>query len=149
MKMAKKCQKLFFGVDLYPGQGIADPNSSLSLEGAAAHELTHWHRWNDKTELTHEDLYEIDEALTSLGAALRYPQLSQHCVRRKPKKSKTLRLRGGEPFHPASGFMKGLVRITPGIDLTQPADAEWADRLDAEHGGSSEPSPSAASCPTT
>jgi len=39
-----------------------------------------------------------------------------------------------EPFHPAYGFMKGLVRIMPGTDLTQPADPEWAARLEAEYG---------------
>ena len=42
--------------------------------------------------------------------------------------------REDEPFHPAYGFMKGLVRIMPGVDLTQPADPEWADRLEAEYG---------------
>jgi hypothetical protein len=42
---------------------------------------------------------------------------------------------GGEkPFHPAYGMMQGLIRIMPGTDLTQPADPEWADRLDAEYG---------------
>ncbi len=45
---------------------------------------------------------------------------------------------GGEgeekPFHPAWGAMKGLVRIMPGVDITQPADPEWAARLDAEYG---------------
>jgi hypothetical protein len=41
---------------------------------------------------------------------------------------------GEKPFHPAYGFMKGLVRIMPGTDLTQPADPDWADRLDAEYG---------------
>ncbi len=39
-----------------------------------------------------------------------------------------------KPFHPAYGAMKGLVRIMPGTDLTQPADPEWADRLDALYG---------------
>jgi len=39
-----------------------------------------------------------------------------------------------EPFHPAWGAMKGLIRIMPGVDITQPADPEWADRLDAEYG---------------
>ncbi len=39
-----------------------------------------------------------------------------------------------KPFHPAYGFMKGLVRIMPGTDLTQPADPGWADRLEAEYG---------------
>lgn len=28
--------------------------------------------------------------------------------------------------HPAIGAMKGLVRIEPGVDLTQPADPDWA-----------------------
>lgn len=41
---------------------------------------------------------------------------------------------GEKPFHPLYGYMKGLVRIMPGTDLTQPADPEWADRLDAEYG---------------
>ena len=51
------------------------------------------------------------------------------------RKPKTAAAAGGEePFHPAYGFMKGLVRIMPGTDLTQPADPEWADRLEAEYG---------------
>jgi hypothetical protein len=43
---------------------------------------------------------------------------------------------GGEekPFHPLYGYMKGLIRIMPGVDITQPADPEWAARLDAEYG---------------
>ena len=41
---------------------------------------------------------------------------------------------GDEPFHPAWGYMKGLVRIMPGTDLTEPADPDWADRLEAEYG---------------
>lgn len=41
----------------------------------------------------------------------------------------------GEAFvHPAYGAMKGLVRIMPGVDITQPADPELADYLDAEFG---------------
>jgi hypothetical protein len=31
--------------------------------------------------------------------------------------------------HPFYGWMKGTVRIAPGVDLTEPADPEWADRL--------------------
>lgn len=42
---------------------------------------------------------------------------------------------GGEkPFHPLWGYMKGLVRVMPGTDLTQPADPELADYLDAKYG---------------
>jgi hypothetical protein len=37
-------------------------------------------------------------------------------------------------IHPAYGAMQGLIRIMPGTDLTQPADPEWADRLDAAYG---------------
>ena len=39
-----------------------------------------------------------------------------------------------KPFHPAWGAMKGLVRIMPGVDITQPADPELADFLDAKYG---------------
>ncbi|HML06545.1 MAG TPA: hypothetical protein VK430_00250 [Xanthobacteraceae bacterium] len=41
---------------------------------------------------------------------------------------------GEKPFHPLYGVMKGLIRIVPGADLTQPADLEWADSLDAQCG---------------
>jgi hypothetical protein len=34
--------------------------------------------------------------------------------------------------HPLFGALKGLVRVPPGIDLTEPADPEWADRLEAD-----------------
>ena len=32
--------------------------------------------------------------------------------------------------HPLFGALKGLVRVAPGVDLTEPADPEWADSLD-------------------
>jgi len=53
---------------------------------------------------------------------------------RKPATANAAQSGGETPFHPAYGFMKGLVRIMPGTDLTQPADPEWADRLEAEYG---------------
>jgi hypothetical protein len=54
---------------------------------------------------------------------------------RKSKASGAVAQPGDEkPFHPLYGYMKGLIRIMPGTDLTQPADPEWADRLDAEYG---------------
>jgi hypothetical protein len=53
---------------------------------------------------------------------------------RKPNEVAGAAPSGDKPFHPAYGYMQGLVRIMPGTDLTQPADPEWADRLDAEYG---------------
>jgi hypothetical protein len=55
-------------------------------------------------------------------------------VFRRVRKTKAPDAAGEEPFHPAYGYMQGLVRIMPGTDLTQPGDPEWADRLDAEYG---------------
>lgn len=53
--------------------------------------------------------------------------------KRKPPR-KAARPAGEKAFHPLYGYMQGVVRIMPGIDLTQPADPEWADRLDARYG---------------
>ena len=39
-----------------------------------------------------------------------------------------------EPFHPLYGYMKGIIRVMPGVDVTQPADPEWAARLDEKYG---------------
>jgi len=71
--------EIVFGADIYPGRGVVDPNSSLGMQAAAAHEITHYYRWRDKTELVHADLEEIDEALTSLEAIMRFPRnLNDH-----------------------------------------------------------------------
>lgn len=64
--------EVIFGPDIYPGSSIVDPNSALSLDGAAAHELTHYHRWKDKAALSLDTLEHVDEALTSLQAIMRY-----------------------------------------------------------------------------
>lgn len=73
--------EIVFGPDIYPGAGVADPNSSLSMQAAAAHELCHLYRWRDKTEIVDENLQHIDEALTSLEAILRFPRLGDHDFR--------------------------------------------------------------------
>lgn len=64
--------EIIFGPDIYPGSSVVDPNSALSLDAAAAHELTHYHRWKDKTALSGDDVEHLDEALTSLQAIFRY-----------------------------------------------------------------------------
>lgn len=64
--------EIVYSDDIYPGGNIANPNAALSLKGAAAHELAHYYRWQDKTELPLGVLTHIDEAMTSLEAALRY-----------------------------------------------------------------------------
>jgi hypothetical protein len=53
---------------------------------------------------------------------------------RKPQAAAAAQSAGEKPFHSAYGAMRGLIRIMPGTDLTQPADREWADRLDAQYG---------------
>lgn len=64
--------EVIFGADIYPGTNLTNPNASLSLDGAAAHELAHYYRWVNKSELPHGELVHIDEAMTSLEAALRF-----------------------------------------------------------------------------
>lgn len=74
--------EIVFGEDIFPGGGVVDPNSVLSLNAAAAHEASHFHRWINKSEIDDVDLEHIDEALTSLEAIQRYPrQLEDHDVR--------------------------------------------------------------------
>lgn len=74
--------EIIFGPDIYPGKSVVDPNSALSLQAAAAHELTHFHRWKDKIVLQGKELEPLDEALTSLQAVFRYDkQLSDADVR--------------------------------------------------------------------
>jgi hypothetical protein len=45
------------------------------LLAAAAHELTHYYRWVDKTHLDEPAHEHLDEALTSLEAICRYERL--------------------------------------------------------------------------
>ena len=53
-----------------------------------------------------------------------------------PAKRSRAKARGkpDEPLHPAWGAMKGMIRIMPGVDITQPADPNLADYLDAKYG---------------
>jgi hypothetical protein len=64
--------EIVFGPDIYPGLVVANPNSSLSMAAAAAHELAHYHRWFNRTQLEAASQAHLDEALTSLEAVQRY-----------------------------------------------------------------------------
>jgi hypothetical protein len=35
--------------------------------------------------------------------------------------------------HPLFGSLKGMIQVAPGVDLTEPADPEWADLLDEKY----------------
>ena len=39
-----------------------------------------------------------------------------------------------EGHHPLRGALKDITRLVPGVDLTEPADPEWADLLDKKYG---------------
>lgn len=67
-------KEVVFGPDIYPGQNVVDANSNLSFKAAVAHEITHFRRHLDMREIDEEHLVHIDEALTSLEAARRFPR---------------------------------------------------------------------------
>lgn len=74
--------EIAYGPDIYPGTGIANANSQLGMKGAVAHEICHFHRHRNLTELNDERLRHIDEAMTSLEAIGRFPRdLSDHDAR--------------------------------------------------------------------
>jgi hypothetical protein len=64
--------EIVFGPDIFPGTDVATANSLLSYRAAAAHELTHYHRWLNATHLNGTEFIDLDEALTSLEAVRRY-----------------------------------------------------------------------------
>jgi hypothetical protein len=73
--------EIVFGPDIFPGTNIVDPNSSLGVRAAAGHELAHYYRWLNKTQLDGDPLMHLDEAMTSLDAILRFQgKLQEHDV---------------------------------------------------------------------
>jgi hypothetical protein len=55
-------------------------------------------------------------------------------VKKKHTKKSTMQQRAAvSKRHPLFGAMKGTVRIPEGVDLTEPADPEWADRIEKEY----------------
>lgn len=71
---------VFFGPDIYPGRGdTLDPNSTLPLGAAVAHEATHFHRWQDGHQFNEAGLEFLDEAQTSAESIVRWNRkLSDH-----------------------------------------------------------------------
>lgn len=70
---------VYFGRDVYPGTGLIDPNSALSMKAAVAHEISHFYRWQDRSALPEPAHEFLDEALTSIDAALRFAgKLTEH-----------------------------------------------------------------------
>lgn len=61
-----------FGPDIFPGVSVADPNAALSVQAAVAHEICHYHRWVNQTNLPLGRYRDLDEAMTSLEALLRF-----------------------------------------------------------------------------
>jgi hypothetical protein len=95
---------------------------------ASAHKHRPW--WSNNPDNSVMTKVWLDAGFQSEQVDIAARKLVFRRVRRLPAT-----LAGEEkPFHPAYGFMKGLVRVMPGTDLTQPADPQWADRLDAEYG---------------
>ena len=71
---------VFFGPDIYPGRGdTLDPNSTLPMKAAVAHEATHFHRWRDGHQFNEPGLEFLDEAQTSAESVVRWNRaLSDH-----------------------------------------------------------------------
>ena len=50
--------------------------------------------------------------------------------KRKAKSAEAVSSGGGtEGYYPFYGALKGLIHIPPGVDLTEPADPEWGERV--------------------
>ena len=74
--------EILFGADIFPGPNVVDPNASLGIKAAVAHELCHYYRHADLTEINDPALMHIDEALTSLDAVTRFSRdLNDHDIR--------------------------------------------------------------------
>jgi hypothetical protein len=91
---------------------VVDPNSALSMKAAVAHEISHFHRWRDQTELPLGVHRHLDEAMTSLDAALRFAaQLSAHDIQQLSGIPEVLLVTGGQPgAGPRRGGVEHLVR---------------------------------------
>src|SRR5882757_11227236 len=62
-------------------------------------------------------------------------QMEADKVRKSPSKEPLKPLQGGPgERHPLFGALKGVTSIPPGVDLTKPADPDWADISEQDSG---------------
>ncbi|MGB7034432.1 MAG: hypothetical protein WBD71_02820 [Xanthobacteraceae bacterium] len=94
---------------------------------ASAHKYRPW--WSNNPDNSVMTKVWLDAGFESEQVDMQTRKLVFRRVR-KPR-SGTVQPSGEKPFHPLYGVMKGLVRVMSGTDLSQPADPEWAARLDA------------------
>ena len=99
---------------------------------ASAHKHRPW--WSNNPRNSVMTKAWLDAGFESEQVNMPGRKLVFHRVRGTKPAGETLQAAPEKPFHPAYGFMQGLVRIMPGTDLTQPADPEWAARIEAEYG---------------
>ena len=66
-QIANPC--IFVGSDIFPGVNVLNPNQRVDYVAAAAHEIMHCQRINNKSEIDEMEFAEIEEAITSLHAA--------------------------------------------------------------------------------
>lgn len=99
---------------------------------ASAHKHRPW--WSNNPHNSVMTKVWLDAGFASERVDMSARKLVFRRVRNAKAASGAAQSAGEKPFHPLYGYMQGLVRIMPGTDLTQPADAEWADRLDAQYG---------------
>src|SRR3546814_740039 len=60
--------EIAYGTVIYPGPGVANANSQLGMKGAVAHEICHFHRHRNLTELDDERLRQ-DRKSTRLNSS--------------------------------------------------------------------------------
>jgi hypothetical protein len=99
---------------------------------ASAHKHRPW--WSNNPDNSVMTKVWLDAGFESEQVDMPARKLVFRRVRGPEPATATTRSTGEKPFHPLYGMMQGLIRVMPGTDLTQPADPNWADRLDAEYG---------------